>query len=252
MMADGTAATAGVEQSILVYPRNLKVQGPLVGLLYLLDHVVPVSYYQLGQLLDAQGWVIAGDKTLRDDVTGKIIKPRVLRETLTPNQGRVPRRGPQWQQSRAWAVALHELFSMEETREAQVKHAIDGFTKFARRVKHKKLGRVSIEDAVYGGDVMAPAFEHTIDGWTNDLAMAMWWNFKTNAPAPALTRLGRAVKKYESTDPKFGRFLLRQLGTSTYGRWATNRWRRSRQHAMKVWPRELFVGPNAVMPKSFV
>ena len=251
MMADGTGATAGVEQSILVYPRNLKVQGPLVGLIYLLDHVVPVSYYRLGQLLVDEGWTIAGDKTIRYLNSGMVVPPRVLRETLTPNQGRVPRRGAQWERSRAWAFALHELFSLPETREAQTKHAIDGFTKFARRVKHKKLERLNIEDAIYGGDVMINPFEGSITGWTNDLAMAMWWNYKTNAPAPALTRLGRAIKRFDSADPDLGRFLLRQLGTSSYGRWATNRWRRSRQHAMKVWPRELFVGPKAVCPAKF-
>jgi hypothetical protein len=253
MMADGTAATAGVEQSIIVYPRNLKVQGPLVGLIYLLDHVVPLSYYQLGQLLLAEGWTITGDKQLRYIGTGKIVPPRVIRETLTPNQGRVPRRGAQWEQSKKWALAFHELFSLPNTREAQVKHAIDGFTKFARRVEHKKLGRDTVENLVYGGDVMVSPFDvDTFEGAVNDLAMAMWWNYKTNAPAPALTRLGRAVKRYGADHQQFGRFLLRQLGTSTYGRWATNRWRRSRQHAMKVWPRELFIGPNAVMPKSFV
>jgi hypothetical protein len=253
MMADGTACTAGIEQSILVYPRNLKVQGPLPGLLHLLDHFVPISYYTLGQMLEEEGWMIGGDKTIREFDNGQLVSPHVLRDTLTPYGGIVPRKGTAWQRARAWALAFHELFSMKETREAQIKHAIDGFTKFARRVKHKKLEHETIEDVVYNGDCLAQAFEiDTIEGAACDLAMAMLWNYKTNAPAPALTRLGRVTKRFESNDPDFARFLLRQLGTSSYGRWATNRWRRSRQHAMKVWPDELFKGPKAVMPKSFV
>jgi hypothetical protein len=95
----------------------------------------------------------------------------------------------------------------------------------------------------------------------NDLAMAMWWNYKVNGPAPAKTRLGRAIKRFklatnaptvdfaDPDDDRFGRFLINQLRSSTYGRWATNRYDRTRQHSMKVWPRRLFTGPKAVMPK---
>lgn len=252
MMADGTGCTAGVEQSILVYPRNLKVQGPLPGLLYLLDHVVPISYYSLGKMLADEGWMIGGDKTIREMDNGQLVSPATLRATLTPYGGVVPRSGVPWERAKAWALAFHELFSMNATQEAQIKHAIDGFTKFARRVKHKKLDRETIENVVYNGDCLAAAFDvETLEGAACDLAMALFWERKTNGPAPALTRLGRATKRFESNDMDFARFLLRQLGTSSYGRWATNRWRRSRQHAMKVWPKELFTGPKAIMPKSF-
>lgn len=251
MMADGTGCTAGVEQSIIVYPRNLTVQGPLVKLLWLLDHVIPLHYYAIGELFDRHRWVIAGDKKIRDADDGSIIRPADLREALTPNQGRVPRSGPQWEQSKEWAQAFCEIFSRKDTRDAQIKHAMDGFTKFARRVEHKKLDHVSIEDAVYGGNAMKPPFEDSIEGWTNDLAMALFWERKTNGPAPALTRLGRAVKRFEPQDPAFGRFLIQQLSTAKYGRWATNRNRRARKFAQMVWPKELFTGPKPVWPRIF-
>jgi hypothetical protein len=252
MMADGTACTAGIEQSILVYPRNLTVQGPLPGLLHLLDHFVPISYYTLGQMLEEEGWMIGGDKTIREFDNGQLVSPQMLRRSLTPNDGVVPRKGMAWKRARAWALAFHELFSMKETREAQIKHAIDGFTKFARRVKHKKLEHETIEAVVYNGDCLAQAFEvDTIEGAACDLAMALFWERKTNGPAPALTRLGRATKRFESNDMDFARFLIRQLSTASYGRWATNRNRRARKWAQRVWPRELFVGPKAVWPKSF-
>lgn len=252
MMADGTGCTAGVEQSILVYPRNLKVQGPLPGLLYLLDHVVPISYYSLGKMLADEGWMIGSDKTIREDINGQLVTPKMLRQTLTPYDGVVPRTGMAWERAKAWALAFHELFSLEATREPQLKHAVDNFTKCARRSQHDKLAGSTIENVVYGGDCLVEPFAtDTIEGAACDLAMAMWWNYKTNAPAPALTRLARATEHYQPNDPAFARFLIRQLGTSTFGNWATNRWRRSRQHAMKIWPKELFTGPKAVMPTSF-
>jgi hypothetical protein len=253
VMFDGTACTTGIEQSILVYPRNLKQQGPLPGLLYLLDHVVPISYYDLGTLLADQKWVIAGDKQIRDADKGTIISPKVLRDTLTPVGGKVPRFGPAWEQSCRWALAFHEVFSLEETREAQIKHAMDGFTKFARRECSPQLDKDNtIENLVYGGDVMVPRFQvDTIDGAINDMAMALFWERKTNGPVPALKRLKAALNRYDAQDPAFGRFLIRQLSTASWGRWATNRNKRARKFAQQVWPKALFNGPKAVWPAKF-
>jgi hypothetical protein len=258
MMADGTGMTAGLHQSILVYPRNLKVQGPLVKMLWLMDHVLPVPYY-IGDLFEEQDWYLAPDKRIRYRTSGKEVPPRVLRDTLTPLGGKVPRRGARWEQSKRWAEAFHDLFTARPGRKFQIQHGIDEMTKFARsHLDKKRLGNASIEDAIYRGNAMGPEpFANPV----NDLAMAMWWNYKTNAPAPAKTRLGRAIKRFQletdsptvdfsdADDDRFGRFLINQLRSSTYGRWATNRYDRTRQHSMKVWPRQLFTGPKAVMPK---
>ncbi len=248
MMADGTGVTAGLEQSILVYPKNLAVQGPLVGLLHFVDCSYNLSLYELGMGFKNEGWVVAADKTIRYIDSGKIVPPRVLRETMTPNQGCVPKRGPEWERSKAWALAFHDYFKTKS--KAQAKHAIDGFTKYARRIQQDKLVGLTIEQAVYADDVMQkpPFGTDSINSLANDLAMAMFWCYKTNAPAPAMTCLSKALASHEQ---RWGKKLLRLFGTSKYGRWATNRWKRSRQHAMKVWPKELFSGPDMVMPASF-
>jgi hypothetical protein len=254
MMADGTGVTAGIEQSILVYPKNLSVQGPLVGLLYFFNNGYSLSLFDLGKRITNEGWKIASDKTIRYIDSGKIVPPRVLRETVTPNQGCVPRKGPEWERSKAWSLAFHEYFGMGS--KAQARHAIDGFTKYARRVMQEKLFFWTIEKSVYGGDVMQNpplGTDDSINGMVNDLAMAMFWCYKTNAPASAMTCLSKALASYDpiAGDSGFGKKLLRLFGTSKYGRWATNRWKRSRQYAMKVWPKELFSGPDMVMPASF-
>jgi hypothetical protein len=156
-------------------------------------------------------------------------------------------------------LAFHDLFTAKPGIDFQIQHGIDELTKFARQHHDpKRLGNCNIEAAIYRGNVMTPT---PFANAANDLAMAMWWNYKTNAPAPAKTRLGRAIKKFkldtdtptvdfaDPDDDSFGRFLINQLRSSTYGRWATNRYDRTRRHSMKVWPRELFTGPRAVMPK---
>jgi hypothetical protein len=119
-------------------------------------------------------------------------------------------------------------------------------------MKHKKLDRVTIEDLVYDGECLNPdVFDEC--PWT-DLAMSTFWSHSVNGPAPSLTRLARALKTYPDVrDPKFARKLLRQLANARYGRWVddlpSGRWKRTRDEAMKVWPEELFKGPDAVMPR---
>jgi hypothetical protein len=253
MMADGTGATASLEQVIAVYPRNMKDQGPLFKLLNRIDVVAPVSYY-----LDfiGMGWRISEDGVLRDQ-QGKPVAPKLIRDTFTPVGGRVPQSaGDNWKRSKEWAIGFHKLFSLDQTRDTQVRCGIEHITKFAKRVKSSKLGRETVEYVCYGGydDRAGKGEVQNPNPFPNcpelDLAMCMWWNYKTNAPSPALKALQEArLTFYPALEPEqFARCLLNKLRTSRYGRWGTNRYDRSRKHAMEVWPTELFEGPDAIMP----
>ena len=246
MMADGTGATASLEQVIAVYPRNMKEQGPLFKLLNRIDAVAPVSYYLN---FYGMGWRISEDGVLRDK-QGKPVAPKLIRDTFTPVGGRVPQSaGDGWKRSKEWAIGFHQLFSLDQTRDTQVRCGIEHITKFAKRVKSKKLLKHTVEDICYGGEVQNPNpfFPQCPQ---MDLAMCMWWNYKTNAPSPALKALNEARLAFFPLDEpeQFARCLLNKLRTSRYGRWGTNRYDRSREHAMAVWPPELFEGPDAVMP----
>lgn len=246
MMADGTAATAGLEQVIAVYPRNMKEQGPLFKLLNRMDAISPVSYFLDFTTL---GWRISEDGVLRDS-NGSMVLPKVIRDTFTPINGKVPRSNrDDWERSKAWAIGFHKLFSLEQTRDTQVRCGIEHMTKFAKRVKSPKLGRDSIEDVCYFGEVQNPS-PFLPNHPEMDLAMCMLWNYKTNAPTPALSALHRARTAFnpQTNMQKFAHYLVTLLRTTRYGRWRTNRYDRSRQHAMKVWPNNLFEGPDAVMP----
>lgn len=244
MMADGTGATAGLEQMIAVYPRNMKEQGPLFKLLNRIDMIVPVPYY-----LDFAhyGWRLSEDGVLRDK-NGTMVPPEKIRDTFTPMSGKVAKKGKNWSAAKAWAISFHQLFSLEQTRDTQVRCGIEHLTKFAKRYKSKRTNRKSIEETCYGGEVQNP--QVFADCPEVDLALCMWWNYKTNAPNPALSALNTSRLSFPPTEQpvQFAHNLLNRLRASRYGRWGTNRYDRSRKHAMGVWPKNLFEGDGAIMP----
>lgn len=240
MGADGTGITASLEQLPAVYPRNMKVQGPLFKMLRRIDFVVPVEYYLP---LNDMGWFIGDDGVLRDDQFGKEISPKVIRNTFTPNAGKVPKTGEQWIQARDWALAFHYLFIMEPTIPIQIKYGIERFCKFAQRYRTGLLNKETVENLLYSGNVQNP---QPFSNQTMDLAICMWWNYWVNSPVTAIKKL-RVVLAHNTSIPlrdyerqEFGEALIKELRQSKYGRWGTNRYDRTREHAMKVWPAELF------------
>jgi len=136
--------------------------------------------------------------------------------------------------------------SQPETIQLQIDYGIAQFVKFANK-KNPRLGGHTVNELAYHGMLTA---QDPFNGVTaNDLALAMWWCYKVNGPAPALDRLASAARlNPNTTDPQFGRRLILLLHTSHYGKWATNRYDRTRQHARTVWPAKFFEGPDAVMP----
>lgn len=248
-MYDGTAVTAGLHQAIAVYPRDLKTQGPLFSLLRRLDYVVPVPYY-LGELMDEHGWFVADDSQLRMRTSGEPVEPRVIRDTLTPVGGIVPKSGPQWTQARRWAVAFHLLFSLDASLPVQTKYGIEHFIKKAKRQRHQKLDRHTIEQLFYFDECLNP--DVFADNPGLDLAMAMFWQCSVNGPAPAVTRLAKTWEQEPFVkEPEFARKLIRALGTASYGRWDGARYDRAYKYARMVWPDQLFLGRKPIMPRSF-
>ena len=241
MAADGTGMTASLEQLVAVYPRNLEEQGSLFGILQRLT-----KFVDLNQFLhfDQVGWELVNG-VLMDKKTGGAVPPRMIRNMFTPLDGYVPVKGPQWEQSKRWALAFHKLFSEPETIRAQIDYGIEQFVMFAK-TKSQRLRKQSVEHLVYK-DNIEPADPFNGDVM-NDLAMSVWWSYKVNGPTPATERLFDAVTDHKPDGPTFGRHLIKLLRTSQYGRWATNRYDRTRKHAMSVWPTEFFNGPDAVMP----
>jgi hypothetical protein len=233
MGADGTGITASLEQLPAVYPRNMQVQGPLFKMLRRIDLLIPVTYWLPFRV---EGWTLAHDGVLRYRENGEPVPPRVIRNTFTPNAGKVPKTGKDWEQAKKWAIYFHDLFSLDTTIPIQIKYGIEKFCKFAQRYRTKHLNKETVEELLYNGNVMNPQpFE---DDPVMDLAMCMWWNYHVNSPTTAIKKMRDVLISHSG--PDLGSAIIRELRASRYGRWGTNRYDRTREHAMKVWPKELF------------
>lgn len=241
MAADGTGMTASMEQLVAVLPRHMDEQGSLFGILQELTKIVDITKFLP---FAEHGWHLEGGILKTAD--GKAVPPRVIRNTFTPNDGRVPASGPQWEQSKKWALAFHKLFAQPETIKFQIDYGISQFIKFGN-TRNPRLNKHSVNELVYGGSMTTP--NPFGDVTVNDLAMAVWWSYKVNGPAPALDRLASAHQQHpDLLDPDFGRRLIVLLRTSQYGKWSTNRYDRTRQYARTVWPTKFFEGQDAAMP----
>jgi len=257
MMADGTGCTAGLHQCIAVYPRNLKRQGTLFKFLAYLNDAFPMRYFRLGELIEKEGWILTEEGELRyanDDRSNKLgalVPPNVIRSTFTPINGVVPRKGAKWRQAKKWALAFHDFLKNTKTFDAQIDYGVSEMVKFSRCYRNRRLGGKTISEIFCGKLSDDLIHEHPY----LDLGMCMFWNYKTNLPAPALTRLGKSSKVFNVKDfdsyRHFSEALIRMLCTSKIGRWSTARYARSRKYAMKIWPKELFVGSEAIMPRRF-
>lgn len=272
-MYDGTGVTADLIQKILVYPRDLEAQGPLGKTLRRIVQARPsiecglpaagmgiatlpasAEVRPLRSLLgafEAEGWMLSDDGVIRFRDNGVAVSGARLREALTPTGGAVPKSGPLWEASKRWATLFHELFAEPWTFSVQVEYGIEHFVKAAERIKHSKLGGKTIGDLCYNRRPHAP---NPYMDEVVDLAMAMYWANSVNGPSPALNWLSKALKKAKPDTPAFAKTLIRMLGNSTYGRWDDDipggRYQRTRSAAMKVYPKRLFVGKDAVMPKD--
>jgi len=245
MGADGTGITASLEQLPAVYPRNMSVQGPLFKMLRRIDFAVPVSYYLPFHM---EGWVLEHDGVLRYKDNGEPVPPKVIRDTFTPYGGKVPKRGPKWEMAKSWALYFHDLFIQGPAILIQLKYGTEQFCKFAQRYQTKYLDQKTIETLIYNGNVLHPL---RFDGDPKmDLAMCMWWNYWVNSPTTAIKKMRDVLITHSGSD--LGSAIIKSLRMSNYGRWGTNRYDRTRENAMKVWPAELFDkdGPMPARRKS--
>ena len=303
MMADGTAMTAGLDQHIAVYPKELAKedynakndQGSLWQLLRRLGtvddsaDVTAVGGRRYGDCLQViwdalkrNGYYLAQDGTLRylglgqslidrrwvDRKPGDLVFGSDIREMFTPGGGQVPKKDSAWAKAAWWASAFHELFAHPLAHRAQVDFGIEHLVHRTRQRRSWKYGTsrlASVQDIAYrvditatrtGPDMAGPEYM----GPEYDLAMCMYHSHSVNAPAIANRCLDRALKTCGIVSPPvrpiFAKQLIKLLGTSSYGRWDDDikfgRYQRTRSAARMsgLWPRSLFDGPDAIMPKD--
>lgn len=279
---DGCGLTGGLHQSIAVYPREIADpdgkasddQGTLFKMLHLIaastktserwtDNTwVKKTNKNVTALLTAfeeAGVYIGEDGRLRYLKNRKIVAGKPLREMLTPNNGKTPKSGPLWKQAAKWAKLHRAVFADPSTFQAQIDFGLNHIVHFckSRRPQLTRPGvkeRRAINEVVYGESILEAPDMFEVMG-PHDLAMCVFLSHSINAPSIALRKLGRALSQvsWEVSNPSFP-FRLIKLLDCNYGRWDDDckggRYQRTRNAAMKVWPKELFVGSDAIMPKD--
>jgi hypothetical protein len=292
---DGTGMTAGPDQHIAVFPKELIAedhhslddQGSLWKLLRRMEmggEATSDYYHALGQLWaffkSSMNAYVAQDGVLRyaeagmyyftQEATaveyraGDPVFGHHIRAALTPTPGsdrglgQVPKSGKEWDTAAQAALLFHELMVHPNGRQIQVEFGKEHL------VRRTKLGEakvssglwVSIRAAGYG-DREVTSLRVGVGGWTEelDLALCMYQAHSVNAPAVANQALAQ-VSAALPLGPDFARELIRELGTSSYGRWdddlPTGRYQRTRSAALGsgLWSRDLFEGARAIMPKD--
>lgn len=271
---DGTGNTSGLIQGIAVYPKELAHEdnNPAddQGALWPMLEYIRLNHPDLTRRLEDEflecGWVLKGGcvRVIEEDgSSGSPVNGRLLREELTPNQGKVPKSGEEWVQAKNWALMFHEIFNNEKSFAAQIQFGIEHAHKVAKRKPFFLRGK-SISSLIYNNEIKDTKLFTVNDPM--DLAMAILFSNAVNAPAMAFKKLKQAFDFYAGSENKrpnwqspsdrlkFANLLVRILGHAEYGRWNfkidTGRYQRTRKAAMKVWPKEFFTGKDAVMPKK--
>jgi hypothetical protein len=265
MAYDGTGMTAGLDQHIAVFPRELAHednnpkddQGSLWKLLRRMESVGGSPSYQacLKKLWDAlarQDWYVAQDGYLRHlgrnalvrIKPGSLVHGQLIRDVLTPLGGNVERHGGK-DRAADWAKLFHAVFSHPDGFRAQAEFGKEHLVERAKK-RHIKWAYKEREITALQPLKNMPAEQ--------DLAMCMYHCHSVNAPAIANKALKRA--RYADHGDVRPKKLIQLLGNSSFGRWdddlKNGRYQRTRSaaRASGLWPRSLFDGPNAIMPKD--
>lgn len=268
---DGTGMTAGLHQAIAVYPRMLmdedarNDQGPLWKLVNRIFQAIPMprtnaAVDDLWVAIGNAGWYVAPDSTLRWLSTGKLVTGKSIRRELTGNiLGVMPEKGKDRARAVEWAKLFHLAFSDHGTFSVQDAFGAEHIVKRAQRVKLKyaptiHYKRKTIADIVYQRRHVS-SIEWSDLGEDVDLAMSVFWSNTVNAPSIALRKLSKVIPLYRKNSNEFARQLIYELGNTSFGRWdediKNGRYQRTRKAAMKLWPRPLFIGRDAIMPKDY-
>ncbi len=279
---DGTCMTAGPDQHIAVYPKELASedfyadddQGSLWKLLRKLEEAIGDRMLPLfaelrrhNLFLSAAGRVLYLDDAevlvagKRKVVTaGSMAHGNYIRETWTGPSGQVPQSGPRWEKAAHWARLWHDVTMDERGHRAQLDFGLEHLAeRSTRRTVIIGGQKRDVERVLYGDQQIKTAHvDQVFFPVELDLAASVYHANSVNGPAPALRVLQAAanVRSPQRKPVEFARLLISMLGNNGYGRWdddiPSGRYARTRQHARAsgLWPAELFDGPLAVMPKD--
>lgn len=253
---DGTGVTAG-PGFIGVYPANPQIQGPVWPLISKIREKDATLTQRIDEEFadynvecpDGCGWEIT-DKGVVSTDTKILVDGRLLREELTPNGGKVPKSGKDWQSAKGWALIFNELFENPYTHEVQLDFTTDylwrNFTKEHRYLKSSpnQLIKMMLEDPNDHYNCLELM-----------IAKAVWTCFFFHNPARAIAALHSVSLLFDlshGTGEQVAREIIAELGDTEWKRWSisnpTGRYQRTRDAVKKIWGKQ-FVSKDGIMPK---
>ena len=241
---DGAGMSAGLEHKIALFPKTM-LQGPLFKVIDKMrdDPTIAGSKVMKDMMaaIDKAGWVLDPAGILVKKVGGKKVTGAEIRKEFTPPGGTVPGSGPAWEQCKRWTLLFHNLFADPITSDIQVrlgKASINALADFEKDVYQKLFCVTDPSSLVAGVNIRMD----------QDLALCTYHSHAVNAPAIAKRVL--LASNPDKTADWPGRFL-KMLNDTKYARW-DRRWIHTRMVALDsgLWPRDLFDGPNEIMPED--
>ena len=140
---DRAGISAGLEHKIAILPKPMK-QGSIWGLLREFELYAPCEPLDtLWDALKEKNMFLAQDGSLRYFDTGKKVSAAVIRDTVAPPNGKVPRQGPNFEEAKRWAILFHNLFVDERTHEVQINSAITSLVSGNRR-REKEAYQITV------------------------------------------------------------------------------------------------------------
>lgn len=250
---DGCGMTCGLDQKVAVLPKTM-AQGALWRVIRVLwDHNPNLEVGGiLPRMLQDQGWVVAPDGVLRNLRTGNLVQGNLIREALTPPRGMVPKAGPDWERSKAWALAFRDLFGNPVTFPSQVTLGIENLVQGQNRLE---VQAYKTRTGLTSPLVLVPGKTIT---HTEDLAFCVYHAYSVHAPSVAAAVLRERVRKDLGKPPEeFARNLIKDFGTHPYKRWRdqpdnkASRYDRTRVHALRsgLWDGSFFAS-GGLMPEN--
>lgn len=241
---DGAGISAGLEHTIAVLPKSME-QGDLWKVLLKIDEGLPdthPSWAAMKQMFDAVGWYLDTKGVLRKKTTGAVVPAAEIRNEVAPVGGVVPETGPNFDQAVRWATVFNRLFEDPATFQIQIRvtknNLLNSHKDLESRVYSRFGGLENASAAVVGGNLRPEI----------DLAMGFYHSFSVNAPTKARAVLSQTLDMPGLGAVDFSKALIRNLGTSTYGKWK-ERYTRTRTLAKTsgLFSQDLF---NSIAPVS--
>lgn len=214
---DGCGMSGGPLHWIAILPKTMQ-QGPLFPLLRRIEITSGATIQPLLEEFKKVGWYLAKDGTLKSLQTSALITGSEIRDIFTPEEGLVPKTGPERKQAEKWATLFYNVLADSRTYEAQTEYSIEYLVKSAASTEIKAynlfLPQITSPELIKAGsNLKLPE--------AVDLAMCVYHSFTPNAPAIAKQCLEDTLKAVGNKPDAlvFAKTLVKTLGTKSYGRW---------------------------------